>query len=103
MTLSKRGKQLSFLFVGSFPKERYNLGRVEHSIVSAFLLQDTGKTGEGRNESNDNPADSAEKVKTSSGDSEQMHAVSTSNDDSNDVIKDGVSNTQNQHCLINSK
>ena len=67
------------------------------------VLQDTGETGKGRNESNDNPADSAEKVKTSSGDSEQMHAASTSTDGSNDVIKDGVSNTQNQHRLINSK
>ena len=67
------------------------------------MLQDTGETGEGRIESNDNPADSAEKVKTSSGDNEQMHAVSTSNDGSNDVIKDGVSNTQKQHRLINSK
>ena len=63
------------------------------------VLQDTGEMGEGRIESNDNPADSAGKVKTSSGDSEQRHAVSTSND----VIKDGVSNTQNQQCLINSK
>ena len=32
-----------------------------------------------------------------------MHAVSTSNDGSNDVIKDGVSNTQKQHRLINSR
>ena len=63
------------------------------------LLQDTGETGEGRIESNDNPADSVGKVKTSSGDNEQMHAVSTSND----VIKDGASNTQNQQRLINSK
>ena len=64
------------------------------------LLQDTGETGEERIESNDNPADSVVgKVKTSSGDDEQMHAVSTSNDD----IKDGVSNTQNQQHLINSK
>ena len=28
------------------------------------VLQDTGEPGEGRTESNDNPADSAEKVKT---------------------------------------
>ena len=78
------------------------------------VLQDTGKTGKGRNKSNDNPADSAEEVKTSSadsaeevktssGDSAQMHTVSTSTDGSNDVIQDGVSNTQNQHHLINSK
>ena len=63
------------------------------------VLQDTGETGKGRIESNDNPADSTGKVKTSLGDSEQMHVVSTSND----VIKDGVSNTQNQQRLINSK
>ena len=64
------------------------------------VLQDTGETGEGRIESNDNLADSIEKVKTSSGDDEQMHAVSMSND----VIKDGVLNTtQNQQRLINSK
>ena len=78
------------------------------------MLQDTGETGEGRNKSNDNPADSAEEVKTSladsaeevktsSGDSARMHTVSTSTDGSNDVIQDGVSNTQNQHRLINSK
>ena len=63
------------------------------------VLQDTGETGKGHIESNDNPADSVGKVETSSGDNEQMHAVSTSND----VIKDGVSNTQNQQRLINSK
>ena len=57
------------------------------------------ETGEGRIESNDNPADSIGKVKTSSGDDEQMHAVSISNEG----IKDGVSNTQNQQRLINSK
>ena len=72
-------------------------------ILSVPLFQDTDETGKGCNESNDNPADSAEKVKTSSGDSEQMHAISTSTDDNNDVIKDGVSNTQNEHRLINSK
>ena len=58
-----------------------------------------GETGEGRIESNDNPADSIGKVKTSSGDDEQMYAVNISND----IIKDGVSNTQNQQRLINSK
>ena len=63
------------------------------------VLQDTGETGEGRIEPNDNPADSIGKVKTSSGDDEQMYAVNISND----IIKDGVSNTQNQQRLINSK
>ena len=67
--------------------------------VTAQVLQDTGETGEGRTESSDNPADSIGKVKTSSGDDEQMYAVSRSNE----VIKDGVSNTQNQQRLINSK
>ena len=70
------------------------------------VLQDTGETGEGRvesndnpAESNDNPADSIGRVRTSSGNDAQMHAVNISND----IIKDGVSNTQNQQCLINSK
>ena len=70
------------------------------------LLQDTGETGEGRvesndnpAESNDNPADSIGRVRTSSGNDAQMHAVNISND----IIKDGVSNTQNQQRLINSK
>ena len=72
---------------------------VREKWVKYSLLQDTGETGEGRIESNDNPADSVGKVKTSSGDDEQMHDVSTSND----VVKDGVSNTQNQQRLINSK
>ena len=72
------------------------------------MLQDTGETGEGRTESSDNPArtessdnpaHSIGKVKTSSGDDEQMYAVSRSNE----VIKDGVLNTQNQQRLINSK
>ena len=63
------------------------------------VLQDTGETGEGRIESNDNPADSIDKIKTLSGDDAQMHAVNISND----IIKDGVSNTQNQQRLINSK
>ena len=66
------------------------------------VLQNTGETGEGRIESNDNPADSIGKVKTSSGDDAQMHTVNISNDN----IKDGVSNTQNQQNqqrLINSK
>ena len=55
--------------------------------------------GKGRIESNDNPADSIDKIKTSSGDDAQMHHVNISND----IIKDGVSNTQNQQRLINSK
>ena len=63
------------------------------------VLQDTGETGEGRVESNDNPADSIDKIKTSSGDDTQIHAMNISND----IIKDGVSNTQNQQRLINSK
>ena len=66
------------------------------------VLQDTGEAGEGRIESNDNPADSIGMVKTSSGDDVQMHTVNISNDN----IKDGVSNTQNQQNqqrLINSK
>ena len=63
------------------------------------VLQDTGETGEGCTESSDNPADSIGKVQTSSSGDEQMHAVSRSNE----VIKDEVSNTQNQQRLINSK
>ena len=58
-----------------------------------------GETGEGRAESNDNPTDSIDKIKTSSGDDAQIHAMNISND----IIKDGVSNTQNQQRLINSK
>ena len=64
------------------------------------VLQDTG---EGRNKSNDNPANSAEEAKTSSGASMQIHTASASTDGTNDIIQDGVSNnTQNQHRLINS-
>ena len=64
-----------------------------------FLLQDMG---EGRNRSNDNPADSAEEAKTSSGACKRIHTAGTSIDGTNDIIQDGVSNTQNQHRLINS-
>ena len=63
------------------------------------VLQDTG---EGRNKSNDNPAGSAEEAKTSSGACKQIHTAGTSIDGTNDIIQDGVSNTQNQHRLINS-
>ena len=64
------------------------------------VLQDTGETDEGRSGSNDNSADAIGKMKTSSGDDTQISVVRMSNDD----IKDGVSNTQNQqHRLINSK
>ena len=58
------------------------------------VLQDTD---EGRNKSNDNPANSAGEVKTSSGGSTRIHTASTSTDVTNDSIQDGVSNT---HRLI---
>ena len=64
-----------------------------------ILLQDTG---EGRNKSNDNPANSAEEAKTSSGDSMRKHTASAATEGINHIIQDGVSNTQNQHRLINS-
>ena len=63
------------------------------------VLQDMG---EGRNKSNDNPASSAGEAKTSSGVCTQTHTTGTSIDGTNDIIQDGVSNTQNQHRLINS-
>ena len=63
------------------------------------VLQDTD---EGRNKYNNNPAKSAEEAKTSSGTSIRVHTTSTSTDVTNDSTQDGVSNTQNQHRLINS-
>ena len=58
-------------------KVRELFKRVQHrdlqDTVKALMLQDTGETGEGRIESNDNPVDSVGKVKTSLGDNEQMH------------------------------
>ena len=63
------------------------------------VLQDTG---EGHNKSNDNPAESAEETKTSSGACKHIHTAGTSISDTKDIIPDGDSNTQNQHRLINS-
>ena len=62
-------------------------------------LQDTD---EGRNKSNDNLANSAGEAETSSGTSIRVHTASTSTDVTNDSTQDVVSNTQNQHRLINS-
>ena len=63
------------------------------------VLQDTG---EGHNKSNDNPAESIEETKTSSGACKHIHTAGTSISDNKDIIPDGDSNTQNQHRLINS-
>ena len=58
------------------------------------VLQDTG---EGHNKSSDNPAGSAEETKTSSGACKRIHTTGTSIGDTNDIVPDGDSNTQNQH------
>ena len=75
------------------------------AMISDFFtkpLQVLQDMGEGRNKSNDNPAGSAEEAKTSSGACKRIHTTGTSIDGTNDIIQDGVSNTQNQHRLINA-
>ena len=53
------------------------------------VLQDTS---EGHNKSNDNPAESTEETKTSSGACKHIHTTGTSINDTKDIIPDGDSN-----------
>ena len=62
------------------------------------VLQDTD---EGRNKSNDNPANSAQEAKTSSGECIHTHMASTTTGITNNRNQDGVLQST-QHRLINS-